>query len=94
MTGPRFDAIIHAANRLQICAMLSAVDDADFSAVRDDLDLSDSVLSKHLKILVDVGYVVVLPYSRGGRARKKIALTPAGRRAFDAHIVELRRLIG
>ena len=33
----RFDEVVHAPNRLQICAMLSAVDSADFATVRDGL---------------------------------------------------------
>ncbi|MER6189259.1 transcriptional regulator [Streptomyces cyaneofuscatus] len=51
MTEPRYDAVIHAPNRLQICAMLAAVDSMASSRVRQSLGVSDSVFSKHLKVL-------------------------------------------
>ena len=53
---PAFDTLIHAPGRLQICAMLSAVDEAEFATVREQVEVSDSVLSKHLKALGDLGY--------------------------------------
>lgn len=55
MTAPRFDAVVHAPLWLQICAMLAAVRSAEFAAVRDELRVSDSVLSKHVKVLDDAG---------------------------------------
>ena len=33
--APRFDAVVHAPPRLQICGLLAAVDTMEFSAVRD-----------------------------------------------------------
>lgn len=94
MTTPRFDATIHAATRLQLCAMLAEVDAIDFAAVREDLDISDSVLSKHVKVLADEGYVSVKTYKSGGRARKRLGFTKAGEQAYAGHIAELKRLIG
>ncbi len=94
MTEPRFDPTIHAVTRLQLCAMLAEVDAMDFAAARDDLAVSDSVLSKHVKVLADEGYVRVSAYKSGGRARKLLALTRAGADAYAAHVAELKRLIG
>ena len=34
-TAPRFDEIIHARNRLQICGLLAEVDSVDFATVQD-----------------------------------------------------------
>ncbi|MFE8977239.1 transcriptional regulator [Streptomyces cyaneofuscatus] len=82
MTAPRYDAVIHAPNRLQICAMLAAVDSMEFSRVRESLGVSDSVLSKHLKVLEGASY-----------PRTWIALTRDGRRALAGHIAELRRIV-
>ena len=94
ITEPRFDQTIHAALRLQLCAMLAEVDAMDFAAAREDLDVSDSVLSKHVKVLADEGYVVITSRTSGGRARKRLALTRAGAEAYAGHVAELRRLIG
>jgi DNA-binding MarR family transcriptional regulator len=88
----RFDAVIHAPNRLQITSMLSVVVDTDFATLRDALDVSDSVLSKHLRTLEEAGYVHIRKPTVAGRVRTRVSLTPAGRRAFEGHIAELRRL--
>lgn len=89
---PAFDAVIHAPGRLQICAILSSVDDAEFAMIRDAIKISDSVLSKHLKQLEEAGYVKLTKAAENGRQRTWIALTPAGRKAFAAHVAELQRL--
>ena len=90
--APAFDPVIHAPGRLQICAILSSVDDAEFGMIRDAIKVSDSVLSKHLKQLEEAGYVALTKAAENGRQRTWIALTPAGRKAFAAHVAELQRL--
>lgn len=90
--APVFDPVIHAPGRLQICAILSSVDDAEFAMVRDAIKVSDSVLSKHLKQLEEAGYVKLSKAAENGRQRTWIALTSAGRKAFAAHVAELNRL--
>jgi DNA-binding MarR family transcriptional regulator len=88
----RFDNVIHAPNRLWICAILAAVDSADFATVREGLAVSDSVLSKHVALLQTIGYVAVEKRSGGARRRTSLSLTPAGRRAFDEHVAALREI--
>ena len=92
--APRFDAVIHPPPRLQICGLLAAVDLMDFAAVRDDVGISDSVLSKHVRQLEEAGYVRVHKATRASRLRTSLSLTPAGRSAFEAHVAELRRIAG
>jgi len=89
---PRFDAVVHAPPRLQICGLLSAVDTMDFAAVRDTVGVSDSVLSKHVKQLEEAGYVKVGKATIASRQRTSLSLTKAGRAAFAAHVAELRRI--
>lgn len=93
MSGPRFDAVVHAPNRLQICALLRTVDSAEFATVRDELGISDSVLSKHVRVLEEAGYVKVKKATVASRQRTWLALTAAGRQALDGHVAELRRLL-
>jgi DNA-binding MarR family transcriptional regulator len=90
---PRFDAVVHAPPRLQICGLLAAVDTMEFAAVRDAVSVSDSVLSKHVKQLEEAGYVQVRKSIIASRQRTSLALTKAGRAAFDAHVAELRRIV-
>jgi len=91
---PRFDPVIHAPGRLQICALLSASEEAEFAMIRDAITVSDSVLSKHLKQLEEAGYVRPRKAAADGRQRTWLSLTPEGRRAFAAHVAELTRLAG
>ena len=93
-TAPEFDAVIHAPNRLQICALLALVDSAEFATVRDAVGVSDSVLSKHVSTLQEAGYVEIRKAPVASRVRTWLALTKAGRRAFDAHVAELKRIVG
>ncbi|HEY0259724.1 MAG TPA: transcriptional regulator [Lacisediminihabitans sp.] len=90
---PLFDPIIHAPQRLQICALLSRGGEVDFATLRDVLEVSDATLSKHLKTLGDAGYVTLRRVHRdSGHARAWARLTPEGQRALDGHFSFLTRL--
>ena len=88
-----FDEVIHAPNRLKICAYLASVSEIEFVALRDFLGVSDSVLSKHLKLLADAGYLNVIKRAENGRQRTWIALNKDGRRAYQNHVRELKRIV-
>ncbi len=92
--APRFDPVIHAPGRLQICGILSAADEAEFAMMRDTLEVSDSVLSKHLKALEEAGYIKLRKAAADGRQRTWASLTPGGAAAFAGHVAELQRLAG
>jgi DNA-binding MarR family transcriptional regulator len=92
MTKAQFNTVIHAPNRLQICAFLTPLEEAEFQVLRDELDVSDSVLSKHLKQLEEAGYVVFRKGAVNGRQRMWASLTKSGREAFSLHVEELKRM--
>lgn len=93
-----FDEQIHAPTRLRICGLLRPVDAAEFSVLRSALGLSEANLSKTLRSLTEIGYVRVTKASSTSRGDQRrtttVALTAAGRRAFDGHIEALRRIAG
>ena len=89
-TAARFDEIVHAPNRLQICAILSAVTSADFATVREGLGVADSVLSKHVRVLHEAGYLDVHKSTCASRVRTSRSLPRAGRAAYDGHLAALR----
>ncbi|GAA1375470.1 transcriptional regulator [Luteococcus sanguinis] len=89
---PAFDEVIHAPHRLRIAVMLAAVDTMEFQAIRDDLDVADSVLSKQLKVLSEADYVTLDKRPGHGRQRTWVTLTSSGRTALAAHLAELQRL--
>ncbi|MBE1559517.1 DNA-binding MarR family transcriptional regulator [Nonomuraea africana] len=89
-----FDATIHAPNRLRICALLEPAEQVEFGQVRERLGVSDSVLSKHVSVLMEVGYVEQTKAVRDTRQRVWLSLTKAGRAAYHAHVAALRAIVG
>lgn len=87
------DSIIHAPNRLQICAMLATSAELDFRVIKERLDVSDSVLSKQLKALETAEYVQTVKRNHNGRPRTWISLTAAGQVAFKRHVQALKAII-
>ena len=73
--------------------MLTAVSEAEFSTLRDSLDVSDSVLSKHVGALAAVAYVKSRKGVHLGHRTTWISLTAEGRKALSAHVAVLRELI-
>ena len=92
MSEAAFDELIHAPLRLQICAMLSPVRSLPFSDIRDSLEISDSVLSKHLSALAEAGYVEVSRVRAKSRSRRQVTLTKPGRTALRRHLAALRAI--
>jgi DNA-binding MarR family transcriptional regulator len=92
-SAARFDEIVHAPNRLQICAILSAVDSADFATIREGLGVADSVVSKHVRVLHEAGYVEIHKATSASRIRTSLSLTGAGRAAYDGHVAALRAIV-
>jgi DNA-binding MarR family transcriptional regulator len=90
---PRIDPHIHPPARLQLVTMLTAVSEVEFVTLREALDVSDSVLSKHVSALAEVGYVRSRKGSREGRRTTWIALTKKGERALRDHAAALRALL-
>ncbi|MCZ4077484.1 transcriptional regulator [Rhodococcus sp. H36-A4] len=87
-----FNDIIHVPTRLRTCSILAEADEIEFGLVRDSVAVSDSVLSKHIKVLEQAGYVTIRKGIVDTRTRTWLALTRAGRQAFTDHVEELRRL--
>jgi DNA-binding MarR family transcriptional regulator len=87
------DPHLQAPARLKLVTMVSAVSEAEFAVVRDRLDVSDSVLSKHLSALGEAGYVRMHKGTHLGRRTTWISLTHRGRKALTTHVAVLRALI-
>ncbi len=94
MSKLKFDPVIHAPKRLQICALLVSLEEAEFRVLREELGVSESVLSKQISRLKEAGYVRLRGAAVNGRKRKWAGLTTKGRRAFAAHVEALRSLAG
>lgn len=87
------DPHLVAPARLKLMTMLTAVSEAEFATLRETLEVSDSVLSKHVAALAKVGYVKSRKGVHLGRRTTWIALTGRGRKALSRHVALLRELI-
>ena len=94
MSHPRheLDKLLGHPVRFSIVALLAAADRAEFSFVRDQLEVSDSVLSKQMTTLQEAGHVKVHKGFVGNRPRTWLSLTASGRRTFDRHLRALREI--
>jgi len=88
--APQLDAVIHHPTRLAVVAFLSACDEAEFAAVRDCCQVSDSVLSKAASALEAAGYVAIRKGYAGKRPRTWLGLTDAGELALNQHLAALQ----
>ena len=95
MTHPSslLDDTVHQRVRLGILAILCEVRRADFSYLRDTLELSDGNLARHLQVLDEAGHVRIAKTFEGKRPRTWVSATPQGRSALETEIRSLRALI-
>lgn len=96
MTHPRhrLDEVIHTPVRLSIMAALDAAERVQFGLLRDTVEVSDSLLSKHIVNLEEAGYVEVTKGHEGRRPRTWYALTARGREAFATYLATLAEIVG
>jgi len=94
MSNAKFDTLIHAQNRLHVCAMLAATAEIEFKVLRENLEVSDSVLSKHLKSLEEANYIIANKRIENGRNRTWLSLSYEGRKAFNDHVAALQQIVG
>ena len=87
--GGTYSPVIHSPIRLRACGILRHSGMTEFSVLRDVLNVSDSVLSKHVKHLEDAGLATVSKGVRDSRPRTWIELTATGEAAFAAHVAFL-----
>ncbi len=87
------DPHLQAPAHLKLMTMLTAVTEVEFAVLREGLDVSDSVLSKHVAMLVDAGYARSRKGTRDGRRTTWVAVTPTGRKVLRDHVAALREII-
>lgn len=80
--------------RFSLVATLNAVDQMEFAAVRDQLQVSDSVLSRQASQLEELGIVAIKKGYVGKRPRTWLSLTKGGRAQWAAHVAALQAIAG
>jgi DNA-binding MarR family transcriptional regulator len=87
------DETVHQRTRLGILAMLSEAAECTFTTVRDELQLTDGNLSRHVRVLEEAGFVQVRKGYEGRRPCTWLGLTRQGHRALRAEITALEQLV-
>ena len=89
----RLDDLIHSPVRLSVMAALRHADAVHFGLLRDTVEVSDSLLSKHLAALEAARYIEATKGYVGRRPRTWYSLTLEGQAAFDEYIAALREIV-
>lgn len=90
----RIDEVIHGRVRLGVMAYLMADDAAEFTALKNKLELTEGTLSVHLRKLEEAGYVDIEKTYKGRRPLTRVHLTKAGRNAFRTYLDTMAKLAG
>jgi DNA-binding MarR family transcriptional regulator len=91
------DPTIHQPIRLKIMAALKALpagEAIEFVRLKAIVGATEGNLGAHITTLEEAGYVGVEKDFVGKRPRTRVAMTPQGRRAFDAYVAYLQEIIG
>lgn len=87
------DPHLTSPKRLAAMGILSSANRIEFSYLREQLQLSDSDLSKQLKVLVDAGYVTSRRTGKGTTRASWFSMTSDGRQALESHAAALQGLL-
>jgi DNA-binding MarR family transcriptional regulator len=90
------DEIIHQPVRLKIMAALKALpgqETIEFVRLRAIVGATEGNLGAHLTTLEKSGYIQVEKDFVGKKPRTSIAMTAAGRRAFERYVDHLRGIL-
>lgn len=95
MTHPaaQLDDTIHQRVRLGILALLNETRRADFTYLREALDLTDGNLGQHLRVLEERGFIEISKAFQGNRPRSWVSATKAGRVALASEVSTLKALL-
>lgn len=93
MARTDLDPLLLDPTRLSIVSLLTGVEWAEFSWVRESVGLSASALSKQVTTLGDRGYVEVDKGYVGKRPRTWLNLSAEGHQALQSHLAALQSIV-
>lgn len=86
------DELVHSPVRFSIIAALAGVESATYQTLKEALEISYALLTKHATILEDAGYISVEKSFVGKKAQTTFRLTKEGRLAFKRHLSALQEI--
>jgi len=78
---------------LGIMSVLMVNESADFSTIKDLLELTDGNLASHIKALEALNYIESTKQFIGRKPNTKYTITDLGRQSFQEHLDALENLI-
>jgi DNA-binding MarR family transcriptional regulator len=88
----QIDELVHGPVRLGTLAYLSTAGTVEFQELKRRLATTDGNLASHLRKLEQAGYIGIAKEGAGRASVTRVAITPAGRRAFLAYLDTMTRL--
>lgn len=89
----QLDELIHSRIRLAVMAVLVAVDEAEFTFLREKIGATDGNLSIHLKKLEEAEYVSERKQFVAKKPVTSYKLTRKGRKAFELYLERLEAML-
>ena len=88
-----FDKLVHQSTRLQIFAHLYANGETSFTALKEDLEMTEGNLSSHLQKMEDAECIRVEKQFVERKPQTTYELTESGQTKFENHVRTLDSLI-
>jgi DNA-binding MarR family transcriptional regulator len=87
---PKLDPLLHSELRLAVISILSGVESADFTFLRQQTGATAGNLSVQLEKLTAADYITVEKGFKGRKPCTTCRITPSGLEAFNAYIQALQ----
>ncbi len=86
--------LFHEPSRLAIIsALCSEVNGLTFNQLKQECNLTDGNLSRHLKTLEEAGVIEIQKYFAGTRPQTRVVLTDSGRERFVDYLKALEEVL-
>ncbi|MBX3431655.1 MAG: transcriptional regulator [Hyphomonadaceae bacterium] len=90
----KLDDVIHGRVRLGVMAYLAGAEVADFTELKNLLEVTQGNLSVHLRKLEEAGYVSIDKSFIDRKPLTRVRMTDTGRAAFAAYLEAISKLVG
>jgi DNA-binding HxlR family transcriptional regulator len=91
---PELNPVIHGKLRLALLSLLTGVEQAEFTWLRDKTGSTDGNLGAQLARLEEAGYVQVKKKFVQRKPKTLYRMTDAGRQALTEYVQALKQLLG
>jgi DNA-binding PadR family transcriptional regulator len=91
---PELDPVVHGRLRLALLSLLSGVDQAEFTWLRDKTEATDGNLGAQLLKLEEAGYVTVKKKFVRRKPQSVYRITDRGNQALAEYVRALKKLLG